>query len=156
MPPGIHAGGLRYHGMAPMVSQGVKLGIIEPVAHHHQVVARQALAAFDVKVFLVPGSDGSCRAARELMAMGKPVVTGDSPAAREVLIHGEDAILCEMANPQALAQAILLLKRNRPLREKLAREGYLSFQNKFSSQVIGATVKSYLDEVSNANVKRKT
>ncbi len=90
------------------------------------------------------------------LAMGKPVITGDSPAAREVLIHGEDAILCEMANPQALAQAILLLKRNRPLREKLAREGYLSFQNKFSSQVIGATVKSYLDEVSNANVKRKT
>jgi glycosyltransferase involved in cell wall biosynthesis len=30
--------------------------------------------AFDVKVFLVPGSDGTCRAVREAMAMGKPVV----------------------------------------------------------------------------------
>jgi glycosyltransferase involved in cell wall biosynthesis len=90
------------------------------------------------------------------LALGKPVITEDSPAAREVLIHGTDAILCEMANPQALAQAILLLKRDRPLREKIAKQGYLSFQNKFSSRVIGATVKSYLDEVSNANVKRKT
>jgi tryptophan synthase beta chain len=34
VPPGIHAGGLRYHGMAPLVSLGVKLGIIEPKAYH--------------------------------------------------------------------------------------------------------------------------
>ena len=34
IPPGIHAGGLRYHGMAPLVSLGAKLGIIEPVAFH--------------------------------------------------------------------------------------------------------------------------
>jgi len=90
------------------------------------------------------------------LAMGKPVITGDSPAAREMLIHGADAILCEMANPRALAQAILLLKRNRSLREKLAKQGYLSFQNKFSARVIGATVKSYLTEVVDANVKRQT
>lgn len=90
------------------------------------------------------------------LAMGKPVITGDSPAAREVLNHGTDAILCEMADPQALAQAILLLKRDRPLREKIAEQGYLSFQSKFSSQVIGATVMNYLNEVINAKVKRKT
>jgi len=87
------------------------------------------------------------------LAMGKPVITGDSPAAREVLIHETDAILCEMANPRALAQAILLLKHNRLLREKIAREGYLSFQNKFSSRVIGATVKNYLTELINAKLK---
>ncbi len=90
------------------------------------------------------------------LAMGKPVITGDSPAAREVLSHGTDAILCEMADPQALAQAILLLKRNRVLREKIANGGHLSFQAKFSSQVIGATVKNYLTEVINANAKRET
>ncbi|NTU84965.1 MAG: TrpB-like pyridoxal phosphate-dependent enzyme [Chloroflexales bacterium] len=32
VPSGIHAGGLRYHGMAPMVSHLVELGQIEPVA----------------------------------------------------------------------------------------------------------------------------
>jgi tryptophan synthase beta chain len=30
VPPGIHAGGLRYHGMAPLVSHLVELGKIEP------------------------------------------------------------------------------------------------------------------------------
>ncbi|MEA1949769.1 MAG: TrpB-like pyridoxal phosphate-dependent enzyme [Planctomycetota bacterium] len=34
VPPGIHAGGLRYHGMAPMVSLCAKLGIIEAAAYH--------------------------------------------------------------------------------------------------------------------------
>ncbi len=29
MPPGIHAGGLRYHGMAPLVSHVKDLGLIE-------------------------------------------------------------------------------------------------------------------------------
>lgn len=32
-PPGFHAGGLRYHGMAPMVSHVKELGLIEAVAY---------------------------------------------------------------------------------------------------------------------------
>ncbi len=32
MPPGFHTGGLRYHGMAPLVSHIVSLGLAEPVA----------------------------------------------------------------------------------------------------------------------------
>ncbi len=34
MPPGFHAGGLRYHGMAPLVSHLIELGEIEPRAVH--------------------------------------------------------------------------------------------------------------------------
>ena len=34
MPPGFHAGGLRYHGMAPLVSHLVELGEVTPVAVH--------------------------------------------------------------------------------------------------------------------------
>jgi tryptophan synthase beta chain len=33
-PPGFHAGGLRYHGMAPMVSHLKELGLIEATAYH--------------------------------------------------------------------------------------------------------------------------
>ncbi|MBN1465595.1 pyridoxal-phosphate dependent enzyme, partial [candidate division KSB1 bacterium] len=32
VPPPIHAGGLRYHGMAPLVSHAIKLGLLEPLA----------------------------------------------------------------------------------------------------------------------------
>ncbi|MCC7145794.1 MAG: TrpB-like pyridoxal phosphate-dependent enzyme [Phycisphaeraceae bacterium] len=34
VPPGFHAGGLRYHGMAPMVSHAAKLGLLEAVSFH--------------------------------------------------------------------------------------------------------------------------
>ncbi|MHB1305841.1 MAG: TrpB-like pyridoxal phosphate-dependent enzyme [Limisphaerales bacterium] len=33
MPPKIHSGGLRYHGMAPMVSHAVKLGLAEAISY---------------------------------------------------------------------------------------------------------------------------
>jgi tryptophan synthase beta chain len=33
-PPGFHAGGLRYHGMAPLVSHIKQLGLIDAVAYH--------------------------------------------------------------------------------------------------------------------------
>jgi tryptophan synthase beta chain len=34
MPPGFHAGGLRYHGMSPLVSQVVKLGLAKARSYH--------------------------------------------------------------------------------------------------------------------------
>jgi tryptophan synthase beta chain len=34
VPPGFHAGGLRYHGMAPMVSHLTRLGLINPRSYH--------------------------------------------------------------------------------------------------------------------------
>lgn len=38
VPPPIHAGGLRYHGMAPLVSHLVQLGMIEPRAYSQEKV----------------------------------------------------------------------------------------------------------------------
>src|SRR5213082_246621 len=38
IPEGIHAGGLRYHGMAPLVSALAKHGFIEPVAYPQRAV----------------------------------------------------------------------------------------------------------------------
>ena len=42
MPPPIHAGGLRYHGMSPMVSHALKLGLIEAEAYHQTKVFEAA------------------------------------------------------------------------------------------------------------------
>ncbi len=44
-PPGFHAGGLRYHGMAPLVSHVKQLGLIEARAYHQ-------LACFEAGVLL--------------------------------------------------------------------------------------------------------
>lgn len=43
MPPPIHAGGLRYHGMAPIVSRLVADGVVEPVAYDQLCVFESAV-----------------------------------------------------------------------------------------------------------------
>ncbi|HEY8497121.1 MAG TPA: TrpB-like pyridoxal phosphate-dependent enzyme [Limnochordales bacterium] len=43
MPPGIHAGGLRYHGAAPLVSHAYELGLIEAKAYPQRSVFEAAV-----------------------------------------------------------------------------------------------------------------
>jgi len=43
VPPPVHAGGLRYHGMAPIVCHLVKLGLIEARAEHQLACFRSAV-----------------------------------------------------------------------------------------------------------------
>jgi glycosyltransferase involved in cell wall biosynthesis len=54
-----------------------------------------ALAALDAKIFLVPGSDGSCRAVREAMAMGKPVIAARRGMLPEIVADGRTGIVIE-------------------------------------------------------------
>ena len=58
VPPGIHAGGLRYHGMAPAVSLGIKLGLIEAVAFH-QIECFEAAKLFAATEGIIPAPETS-------------------------------------------------------------------------------------------------
>jgi len=83
----------------------------------------------------------------EILAMAKPLITGNSPAAREVLTDKENCILCPMAHAEAIAKSILLLKNDDSLREKISQNGYLLFQQRFTPAIIGEEVKSALEEL---------
>jgi len=72
----------------------------------------------------------------EALAMQKPVITGASPAAKEVFTDKVNAVLCEMANARALSESILLLSRDMKLREKIAKEGHKVYKDIFSSEYI--------------------
>jgi len=58
IPDPIHAGGLRYHGKAPITSLMVKNGDIEPRAHH-QVDAMQAAMTFIQAEGLIPAPESA-------------------------------------------------------------------------------------------------
>jgi tryptophan synthase beta chain len=58
MPPSIHAGGLRYHGMAPMVSHCKKLGLIDAVAVP-QIKVFEAAVQFARSEGIVPAPESS-------------------------------------------------------------------------------------------------
>jgi tryptophan synthase beta chain len=58
VPPGFHAGGLRYHGMAPLVSQVVKLGYADPRSYH-QLECFEAGVQFAKTEGIVPAPEAN-------------------------------------------------------------------------------------------------
>ena len=62
IPPGIHAGGLRYHGMSPIVSALVRENIIEPVKVH-QLECFEAGVLFAKTEGIIPAPE-TCHAIR--------------------------------------------------------------------------------------------
>ena len=58
MPPGFHAGGLRYHGMGPMVSHAYELGLIEAKAYQ-QVACFEAGVQFARAEGIVPAPEST-------------------------------------------------------------------------------------------------
>jgi tryptophan synthase beta chain len=58
MPPSIHAGGLRYHGMAPMVSHAVKLGLAEATSYP-QLKVFEAAVLFARTEGIIPAPEPS-------------------------------------------------------------------------------------------------
>ncbi len=79
IPPGIHAGGLRYHGMAPLVSHVVNLGLAEAVPAQ-QLDAFAAGVRFARSEGILPAPESNhaiaevLRQALEARAEGKPRV----------------------------------------------------------------------------------
>jgi tryptophan synthase beta chain len=77
IPPGIHAGGLRYHGMSPLVSHALELGLVE-AATVQQLDAFAAGIQFAKAEGIIPAPEsshavaGAIREALEAKAEGKP------------------------------------------------------------------------------------
>jgi glycosyltransferase involved in cell wall biosynthesis len=73
----------------------------------------------------------------EGLAMGKPVITGDSTAVRRHLTHGEDIWVCRREDPRDLADAILTLYGNPDLVKSLGEQGYATFIRAYDLKHIG-------------------
>jgi glycosyltransferase involved in cell wall biosynthesis len=78
-----------------------------------------ALLSFDLKVFLVPGSDGTCRAVREALSAGVPVVAARRGMLPEIVRAGVTGEVIEDTAPN-LAQTILDLAADRARLEAMA------------------------------------
>ena len=81
---------------------------------------RDVLNLLDFKVFLYPGSDGSCRAAREALACGIPVIAAKRGILPELVKDGETGMLVD-ENPRSLATAMTTLIRKTQYRLDLSR-----------------------------------
>lgn len=74
----------------------------------------------------------------DILSAGRPLVTADTPAIRELLTPGEDAILVPPGDSDALARALIALRDDAPRRLALARAGMLLYRTRATPAVLGA------------------
>ncbi len=84
----------------------------------------QVLASLDLVVFLVPGSDGSCRTVLEALAMAKPVVSSKVGPIPEIMEDGREGILIDSPDDVAsLTDAILKALKDKELARRMGEAG---------------------------------
>ena len=83
----------------------------------------------------------------QALAMGKATIVGDNPANRELLTPGDHALFCPMGDPQALASAVLTLLGDAELRADLGGNGFRTFQERASSDVLSREVGRMVGEL---------
>jgi glycosyltransferase involved in cell wall biosynthesis len=81
----------------------------------------------------------------QALACGTPLVTGDTPGARELLVHEESALLVPPGDPQALAAALGALQADPELARRLGAGGRAAYEAQASEQVLGVRWRALLE-----------
>jgi glycosyltransferase involved in cell wall biosynthesis len=88
----------------------------------------------------------------EGLAMGLPVINGDSPVMRLTMEHGKHIYLCKRESASSLAEAILTLRKDPVLRDRLAIEGNKLYQDIFSFDHIGEQIAQVIGQITGNNL----
>lgn len=81
----------------------------------------------------------------QALACGTPVVTADTPAARELLVDGVSALLVPPGDPEALAAAVRRLAEDAGLATRIAARGHAVYREHASEEVLGARWRALLE-----------
>jgi glycosyltransferase involved in cell wall biosynthesis len=80
----------------------------------------------------------------QALACRTPLVTADTPGARELLVDGVSALLVPPGNPEALATAVRRLADD-GLAERIAGGGRAAYEERASEEVLGARWRGLLE-----------
>ncbi|HEX2030305.1 MAG TPA: glycosyltransferase family 4 protein [Actinomycetota bacterium] len=109
---------------------------------------RDVLALFDVFV-LASWREGVPRSAIEAAAMGKPLVLTDIRGCREVGRHGREALLVPPRDAGGLADAIVTLLEDEPLRRAIGRAARRRAEERFDERrVVERLLRAYREVLS--------
>jgi glycosyltransferase involved in cell wall biosynthesis len=81
----------------------------------------------------------------QALACATPLVTADTPAARELLADGESALLVPAGDPAALAAALRRLAGDRELAQRLSAGGRAAYEANASEDVLGARWRDLIE-----------
>jgi glycosyltransferase involved in cell wall biosynthesis len=106
----------------------------------------ETLGCFDIKVFLVPGTDGACRAVREAMATGIPVIAARRGMLPEIIDDGINGLVID-DTPENLSRAIERLVSNPGLRKQMGEKARLKALSECSLSTFGERVEEIYRKV---------
>src|SRR5262249_28411869 len=72
----------------------------------------------------------------QALACGAPLITADTPAARELLVDDESALLVPAGDPEALAGALTRIVRDHDLARRLSEGGLAAYRAHASEDVL--------------------
>lgn len=101
-----------------------------------------AYRAFDVKAWIAPGNDGTCRAVLEAMACGAAVLGGRFGAVADSVVEGETGALREPSDEAALAGALVELLGDRARARRLGAAGRARVLQNFRPEDRAARVRA--------------
>jgi glycosyltransferase involved in cell wall biosynthesis len=104
------------------------------------------LNSMDLFVFLVPGSDGTARALREAMAMGKPVIVTDRGMLPELVEDGVSGIVAK-ETPESLAKAAMELLRDPRKRQEVGKAALERARREFRQDRQAEEVETFYREM---------
>jgi glycosyltransferase involved in cell wall biosynthesis len=103
----------------------------------------EMLRALDVKIFLVPGTDGTARAVREALACGLPVLTTRRGALPELVRDGVTGRVLD-ETPEAFAQALVSLAQESEARRRMSEAARKDAEARFSlARQVQTVLESY-------------
>ena len=83
----------------------------------------------------------------QALACGIPLVTADTPAARELLTDSVDSVLVPAGEPDALAAALRALAADPTRRHEIGNAGRATYETRASEAVLGQTWRSLFEEL---------
>jgi glycosyltransferase involved in cell wall biosynthesis len=83
----------------------------------------------------------------QALASAAPLVTADTPGARELLADGESALLVPPGDPQALATAVRALAADQELSRRIAARGRATYELRASETVLGARWRGIIERL---------
>lgn len=128
----------------PMKRLGIEPWVVPAGYRTDDYIA--TLACMDIFVFLMAGSDGTARALREAMAMGKPAVVADRGILPELVEDGISGLVVK-DTPETLADATLKLLRHPEARSAMGEAAYQKAHREFRLDRQGEAVERFYQEM---------
>jgi glycosyltransferase involved in cell wall biosynthesis len=127
--------------LKPVEALGIGAGVIH--AGYRVDDYDDTLACLDVFTLLMPGFDGTARAAREAMALGKPCVTSDFGMLPDIVPNGVCGYNAPLEDVDALAAAWLKLVRDPALRRSLGQNAAEHARQHFRLDAVGPALEAF-------------